>query len=641
MSNALIYIDGQVVDIDPATNVAINLQVNNIAELKDRQQYFSNRFNGLFTENNHALFGYSNNPLTTNRITKNKIACTVHVAGDIYSGFLIVDKSTTVYELQFVGGNAAFFELIKDKRLSDLDLSDMDLNWDLATMWDLYSDSLADNIFVLTDDGNLPPLSRTVDVRNHYFQLRNKVLFRRIVEQAGFTLAGNITSNYRYDKAIIPFCNDYPKKDGSFTIEAYPLIDRDATLTAGQTSNIFLDDDGAVLGTDPSNQWDITGSNSSYIPTTGQYDPIFDIKVSLYTTFYTYAGSNNAVMVELIKEDSTGVNAIAVLGTVVPNSSGFASFTHKQQYSVASGDKYYLRYRITGININVKVKTYSGPNTFFKATVPDVLNFGELWQWKFNMPDLSQVDYLKAIMNITAAIVDTDVVNKIVRFETFNDIAADKVNAVNIDEFISLDRNQTPSQDHHPDTYAQKNWMRYAADDNVTDNIGDGYFTINDNTLIPEKDLFTLPFAGSDEATRLIGIKLAQVLRVKDGQTVKPKLRILLHGSSFPSNTTPITLTDGTGTSTQSSYLIGYFIGSDQTQNMGFNAHIKDDYRYIVSMLNDYSKMSIPMYFTPNFINQFDPFKLWYSHRYACYLWVNRISNYISGKKCSAEVVKL
>ena len=183
--------------------------------------------------------------------------------------------------------------------------------------------------------------------------------------------------------------------------------------------------------------------------------------------------------------------------------------------------------------------------------------------------------------------------------------------------------------------------MRYAADDNVTDNIGDGYFTINDNTLIPEKDLFTLPFAGSDEATRLIGIKLAQVLRVKDGQTVKPKLRILLHGSSFPSNTTPITLTDGTGTSTQSSYLIGYFIGSDQTQNMGFNAHIKDDYRYIVSMLNDYSKMSLPMYFTPNFINQFDPFKLWYSHRYACYLWVNRISNYISGKKCSAEVVKL
>lgn len=641
MSNALIYIDGQIVDIDPETNVAINLQVNNIAELKDRQQYFSNRFNGLFTEKNHAIFGYANNPLTYKNIAHNKIACTVHVAGDIYSGYLIIDRSTTVYELQFVGGNAAFFELIKDKRLSDLDLSDMDLLWDLNNMNAVYSAPLAVNCFVLIDDGNLPALTRTVDVRNQYYQLRNKILFRRIVEQAGFTLAGSITSNYIYEKAIIPFCNDYPKKDGSFLIEAYPLIDRDVTLSAGQTSNIFLDDDGAVLGTDTSNQWDITGSSSSYIPTTAQYNPEFDIKVSLYTTFYTYSGSGNAVMVELVKEDSTGIVPLAVLGTVVPNSSGFATFTHKKQYNVSAGDKYYLRYRITGNNISVKVRTYSGSSTYFKTTVPDVLNFGELWQWKFNMPDMSQVDYLKAIMNMTAAIVDTDVLNKIVTFELFDEIAGDRVNAVNIDEFISLNRDQTPAQDHHPDTYAQKNWMRYAADENVTDNIGDGYFTINDNTLIPEKDLFTLPFAGSDEATRLIGIKLAQVLRVKDGNVVKPKLRILLHGNYSPSVTTPITLTDGTGTHTQSSFLIGYFIGSDQLQNLGFQSHIKNDYRYIVSMLNDYNKMTIPMYFNPNFINRFNPFKLWYSHRYACFLYVNKISNYISGKKCNAEVVKI
>src|SRR3990167_3350249 len=131
-----LYINGSRCDLSPKTNVALSLAVNKIAEAIRPAGSFSNQFKLPKTQNNINIFEVADSLNSDTNIPYLKLPCRLIQNGRelISDGFAIIEQSEKEYEVVCYGGNLDFFEKIKDKKLSDLNLSELDHYWDYTTV---------------------------------------------------------------------------------------------------------------------------------------------------------------------------------------------------------------------------------------------------------------------------------------------------------------------------------------------------------------------------------------------------------------------------------------------------------------------------------------------------------------------------
>jgi len=633
MSQPLLYINDQLVDLDPATRVAVTYQINEIADLKDRRTLGTNRFNALFTDRNKAILNYANLVQSAETITKNTISARLETGAGTYTGYVVVvSVSDKGFDLQFLSGNAELFNIIKGKKLSDLDLTDISTWWSSLYMYDRYGAEESPT-FLVIDDGNLPETGRDIDVSEHYYSIYIRTLFERIITDAGFTFTGSMFQDYRYLNSFLPFTNKVPLKIDN-------IEDTLAWLTNEQEQTAVP----------------ITGYESLSFPKVIQ-----DIKGQWNNTNskFTAAMSGNVNISVGGQMDYSNPNFLVAYGYITVWINGTLVYT--ENLAIATGGTGTVTVNFTtnqnilyGDEIEIKCSSFTTvPTTTatykeglsiyieFNETDPTLL-FGDFWNWKYNLPDILQTDFFKAVLQLTGSIIETDGLKQQVRIEKFQNIVANTNNAINIDSFI----NTSPKEaiDLHPDEYAQKNWLRYKKDDNVTEFFGDGNITINDNTLKDEKEILKLPFAASESSVRLDGLNVATVLRIIDGKDVTPQPRILLKQIQevFTPSGDGINLTSPThGTVFNQDLFNGYFIDPSLDYSMDFDSIINDNYLFFSLMLNNYKKITPNFYFSPNFINQLDLFDPVFSQYYNSYFLINKITNYIPGYTCKAELIKL
>jgi len=153
--------------------------------------------------------------------------------------------------------------VIKGKKIADLGLSDLDILWDALNMYNSYG-SADTPTFQIVDDGNLSNANRNVDVSQQYYSIYIRTIVERILTEAGFGYSGSMFDDYRYLNAFLPFANAKPRRSGDFIIRAYLTNTEDIYfINNGDEKTIRFDDD-AVIGTDPTGQWDITPTATSY-----------------------------------------------------------------------------------------------------------------------------------------------------------------------------------------------------------------------------------------------------------------------------------------------------------------------------------------------------------------------------------------
>ena len=103
---------------------AMNYQLNNLAELKDRQIDYSRALKLPFTPINCAIFGYANEFDVVTDIPYRKLNCRLFCNDSILAGpgsYLILDQVTDNFEVQILSGNADFFEQMKAVKMSNVD----------------------------------------------------------------------------------------------------------------------------------------------------------------------------------------------------------------------------------------------------------------------------------------------------------------------------------------------------------------------------------------------------------------------------------------------------------------------------------------------------------------------------------------
>ena len=121
--------------------------------------------------------------------------------------------------------------------------------------------------------------------------------------------------------------------------------------------------------------------------------------------------------------------------------------------------------------------------------------FGEKFPLVPNLPDIKQIDFIKAIASMVGLFALPDGENGI-KFIPFDNLSANKSKAVDWTNRVIMAYNSvTPRNLQYTlDNIAQNNWFRYKEDDNVMGNY-DGNIQVDDATIEYERDAITLPFS--------------------------------------------------------------------------------------------------------------------------------------------------
>lgn len=123
------------------------------------------------------------------------------------------------------------------------------------------------------------------------------------------------------------------------------------------------------------------------------------------------------------------------------------------------------------------------------------ISFGEKFPLVPNLPDIKQIDFIKAVASMVGLFALPDGENGI-KFIPFDNLSANKSKAVDWTNRVIMAYNSvTPRNLQYTlDNIAQNNWFRYKEDDNVMGNY-DGNIQVDDTTIEYERDAITLPFS--------------------------------------------------------------------------------------------------------------------------------------------------
>lgn len=172
----------------------------------------------------------------------------------------------------------------------------------------------------------------------------------------------------------------------------------------------------------------------------------------------------------------------------------------------------------------------AGSNTNLNLTLSarGEISFGEKFPLVPNLPDIKQIDFIKAVASMVGLFALPDGENGI-KFIPFDNLSANKSKAVDWTNRVIMAYNSvTPRNLQYTlDNIAQNNWFRYKEDDNVMGNY-DGNIQVDDATIEYERDAITLPFSACDTKGGIAYIPLYSFNEKGESQYNKANPRILL-----------------------------------------------------------------------------------------------------------------
>ncbi len=212
-----IKIQNEIIDLYDEEKIVQSFSLINIEDITKRESEYSNTFKVPKTNKNLQLIGYSDFLNSDSTIPYNRLDCEILIDGFLFKrGFVSIEIIDNDISLQFFTGNAGFYEIIKNKNINQINLSN---NPNLKTTWNLTNVIALRNAtegiyFPMIDYNGMPTASTTVDVRLLLPAFFRKTLIQAIVEDAGYTLVNNINQSIdAYNNDILPTSKNDLKND--------------------------------------------------------------------------------------------------------------------------------------------------------------------------------------------------------------------------------------------------------------------------------------------------------------------------------------------------------------------------------------------------------------------------------------------
>lgn len=499
-----LYIDGKLADLPAGGLVELTYQVNDLADLKDRQSNYSRPINLPKTALNRSIFGFGDELQSTSEKPYRRLPCKYVEDGvDIVpAGCIIAYDGGKTFDCRIYSGTVDLFDVIKGKKISDIQQNTFNHIWETAS-FQLFMDGGDQLVYPVMDTGGINPSAPEIDVMHAHPGVYLPYLVKRICEDAGFEPVGKLFDNERFKRMTVPVLNN--GIDDSY-------LGATASLNASVFFNALTFGGPMVFHNEVDSITTIPGfsgtGNVGY-ESFWRYDGLLHEDSPLWR-FAPYAWGNyklkwrlrvqtftaGAAFTIRVRKRGRADIAVSTVKSIPYTLTGTMDEWVDIDYDFdgAPGDKIFMDIVITGTE-DVHVHMDS---TFTATGENGIIEYGKWRQVMRNLPNMLQSDLLKAVGQIFGVCFNVNAVTGTVRFWQMNELEDNKIKARNWTNKI---QHKDAGVVYRDSGYGQRNVLRWA-EDNLKGTAGKPYhgtITIDDEALEPLKDPYlTLSFAATD-----------------------------------------------------------------------------------------------------------------------------------------------
>jgi hypothetical protein len=626
-----LYINDILCDIDDDEVIAITKQANDIAEMQDRQGDFSQQFKVRKTREMQDLFELSGEAGIITDFPYEKQECKIVQDGIemLVYGIVILEKTDdNYYHISVLSGNMNFFKTIENLKLNDLTLATTNHTWN-ATTQATSNDSELDYVYPLcepSDDAGMCPLTDSginVDLYGGWIWcfVKIKAIWDEIFSNAGYICEGDILTEPKFLKLFMPITKLNITK--AYTDKyLYSLYWSGSRIVLGferlNFPGVVLingDADFETLGT--YNCQFTAGYKIKVIVIGNIFDPDPELRLMLGAAQVgTFTVTHGLFQLEYnIDYDATAGNALWIA----------ASSYHYFYYSISITE-------ITDAQIGYSSNVYP----------------------HLHLPEMTQQEFIKNICNMFGLIPETTPRDRKIKFWNYLDLYDNISIARDWSDYLSEADNET---EFEFGDYAQNNYLRYKDSEDVQKDQGKGTMLIEDETLPVEKDAIELSVSTCDEVLVLtdeptsrlamnkydnkeneyvpnkqLDARIVYISRSGTSPASDKTFRIsdAIDGAGVPSGNFYSTTDPQIASSLEVSFsqligATGYYFGYPGLSRLLTKTNLRK------------AKFNLPVYEVAG-LKHYIPV---YLRQYKAYFYVNKINNYVAGKLCTVELVKL
>jgi hypothetical protein len=728
-------INNEFVDLKGGEEIAITFQNNDVGDISTRNGSYSTSYSIPTTNHNISLLGYINNlgVISLSNPSKRYTAELYNKGAFLKSGFIKVNSvSKDDINITFYGDNVSWFELIKDKKLNELNLSEFNHNWtalNIIATWveswtweDGYTYPITERTGTILNGvagKNLP-----LTIENMRIAVYVKQLIKKIIESVGFSITGSVwNKDVNLNNLILPFTGDsyelpppsYQDNSKEYSTKfVFNQLDSTATAAGGSAKviNQFWEDNDTYWDYESNSMIvkDVVfmsfdnivtqygGYNKNYISGYSTYNSVIDagggeIRFS-FDQFINQAGANDnpsngdTIILKggLYDQNTYVINShtsttVNVTGTFLGDSEGLISTALIGRTSNFAIPYYTINGVITKYYTTTPVALLPNDYVEFyienKHPTNDITDFGSDgigfisnitpdYENSINggvniniaLPDITQGDLLNNVLFSLGAVVSTNDQTKEISIDYFDDIINNIPNAKNWSSKIDKSKKSGIDYSKYISNYGKTNNVLYAEDSSdqdiinynnrVSNPLGSGKITVDNDFLTSEKTLFTSVFSATGNAIheqyKIPLIKCFEdslaprILLVKNGLTMNDASNGFINQVTIDGN---ITQEVQISWFTPNNFLFDKY----KLLNLSFgdDSGLLDTYfNTLLSTLNSGALVKENILLSDNDIRELDfltPIRL---DQYQSYFYINKINQYKgSDKSTVVELIKI
>lgn len=485
MTRDELYINGDKVDVGD-TDISLNYKSNLLTDISKIVSNNSYTIKLPKTAKNLALIECAHLPSSTTKFPYLK-----HVGNVLRNGIIIVKDANVVLlsvseyiETALSWGNVTNFAEIVS---SDKKLTDLEYGTEEGTDWVVWNNKGSNSAqFPLINYG-----FNSGDSNVWYHPaITVKWILEKIQEESGVTFNFPSDKKTFIDKMIVPLLtrNDSQKINDAFpsSLQMVGYVIVESTFSylklnyIGDSTQQYASV-GGPYGDRLYTKYPITLKVKGTIEMLVQYNSGMDV-------------NNQYLNLRVSQSDSSG------------NISSVSTIERKNYAAYIEAPNVRLLFNFDDLvsiesdefmHFTIKAIATGASSSILSLTVYDrnEISFGEKFPLVPNLPDIKQIDFIKAVTSMVGLFALPDGENGI-KFIPFDNLSANKSKAVDWTNRVIMAYNSvTPRNLQYTlDNIAQNNWFRYKEDDNVMGNY-DGNIQVDDATIEYERDAITLPFS--------------------------------------------------------------------------------------------------------------------------------------------------
>jgi hypothetical protein len=504
-----LYINGETVDIKPDAATTLNYKSNLLGDISKITSSNSQTIQCPKTTRNRKIFDNPGAPAYVSDKRYNRYSARLVRNGIeiVRVGYAVLLSSSETYEIALYWGVMANFQAWVDKaaKLNELTGTEA-LTWGAnITATSLSQMKSAGYGYAKYDCG----VSNT-NLANIHPSVTAWWILNRIATQAGFTFEIPDKHKLALRGIAIPCLSrnaSAASNQAEATVSTYPFLQNSNGFWGYSIAgNNGTDKHGVFDPDDNTKIRKVDGATKVIISIIDKLGS--QLRMTLYSNDSGAFPSRVYVRATQYNDNSETTTQIAVSigSSAVSSSTGMYAYQKTYYFADINEELLWGRYdylRLFPHNGSGRIVGSRLGNTKLTITEDfESIIYPSTYPIPQNLPEISQIDYIKAICGMLGifAVPDPANVNNL-KFVSLDTLQENKVQACDWSDKLARSNDDEPkTTEYKINDYCRNNYFRYKEDDTVSTN-ADGNLKIDSEILDAEKTVITLPFAPSDGST--------------------------------------------------------------------------------------------------------------------------------------------